>query len=181
MARHQRNWTAPQQTSPTKISVKQLYLVERDVDAANIHFQVVWLQTKLFQKQVFQIFKYIHIFGYYFIKNRCMLEIVRYRQLVMYLSCDNFRTYTFFLYAGKLTHHACSCHQYAIWQVVRAKTLRMLQQLSLTLTLLKMAIWQAVFINASFQRQKPSELFTILLVLMIIMSALPLFMPEQMW
>lgn len=48
-------------TSPIEISVKQSYLVERDADAANIHFQVVWLQTILSESSIsdMQVHAYI--------------------------------------------------------------------------------------------------------------------------
>lgn len=46
-----------------KISDAIMCLEERDADPASNHFQIVWFETvKLFQQQVFQIFKHAHIF-----------------------------------------------------------------------------------------------------------------------
>lgn len=134
--------------------MKQLYLVERDADAANIHFQVVWLQTILSEASIsdMQIHAYIlHIASQQIgIHGRDSKR----SQLVINFLVINFAHINFFPCAGKLTHPASSFHQYAIWQAL------------------------AVFINASFQREKSSALLTTLLCSMFIMPALPLFMPE---
>lgn len=102
--------------------MKQLYLVERD-DAANIHFQVVWLQTILSEASISDM--QVHAYILHIASQQIGIVHGRDSKIVPagnQLSYDKFCTHQFILCTGKLTHPASSCHQYAIWQAVRAKT-----------------------------------------------------------